>query len=65
MKAEFIMEQLFSGKHDELTVGQFATILKGMDLDKLDRISEAEVEDEKYAKQVERANDIINERAMK
>ncbi len=56
MKAETILELLFSGDYDNLSVKEFAHIVNretGYTVP-----SEAEVEDEKYAKQVERAKEI-------
>ena len=66
MKAEVIKELLLSGKYDCMSVKDFAHAVIELEADEV----EAEklladvgkmVEEEKYAKQVQRANDILDE----
>jgi len=65
-KNEFIEKELFSGKHDGLTVAQFGRLVNEVWDNHLKRQAKfsddvqlgAMAEDEKYAKQVERARDI-------
>ena len=62
MKAETIKELLFSGDYDTYTVGKFGEMILEADA-KADKVvndtMDAMVEEEKYAKQVERARDIL------
>ena len=68
-KNEFIEKELFSGKHDGLTVAQFGRLVNEVWDNHLKRQAKfsddvqlgAMAEDEKYAKQVERAADILAE----
>ena len=69
MKSETLIEMMLSGQYNTLTVSEFGAICRETIKAEEAKFSDdvqlgAMAEDEKYAKQVERANDILAEYDM-